>query len=72
MHNSSKKHFIFVSLSYMINLLYEVCTNLLFCHWGGAQIEFLEGQFFSILNGCGPQRLGQTFSQFSGPLPSSK
>ena len=28
MHNCSKKHLIFVSVSYMIHLLYEVCTNL--------------------------------------------
>ena len=70
MHNCSKKHLIFVSVSYMIHLLYEVCTNLLFCCWGGSiYLSVWRVTFFRTLNGGGPQRLGQTFSQFSGPPP---
>ena len=41
MHNCSKKHLIFVLVSYMIHLMYGVCINLLFCRWGGSHFFYL-------------------------------
>ena len=46
MYNCSKKHFIFVSASYMIHLLYEACTN--FCFDVGKGHNFFNWSFWKI------------------------